>query len=49
MDKIKGKWHNEARANEARAIYRKRLEETRHKYGNWIPFGYNLELLKTKK
>jgi hypothetical protein len=38
----------EKKIHEFRKQYRIDLNNTRIKYGNWIPFGYNLDSLKGK-
>lgn len=39
----------ERESTKLREKYRERLNECRVKYGNWIPFEYNLELLMRNK
>lgn len=43
------KHKKELKLDRLRQQYRLELIEARQKYGQWIPFGYNLDILKNHK
>ena len=49
LHKKSPKEERDRKINEIREQYRIDLHDARKKYGDWIPFGFNLDLLKDKQ